>query len=181
MSLVGKCRPPIPKLPLRQASRFPFVSTRCSASPWTRTARFAWGEVGLEDAKSDQTWASKHWMPDLSVGIGTWRHDGGIQDFYGNLIKSDYSSALAGLEIAGRYDWKEILLRRVEAEHRVWRQRADVSKLSSENLLEAATTYIDLLGSHTGIVFWLETEIRLRDLLEQARTWPRSMKACTSK
>jgi outer membrane protein TolC len=123
----------------------------------------------LEDAETDQVWASKHWMPDLSIGMGAWRHDGGIQDFYGNLIKSDYTSALAGVEITGKYDWKEILLRRVEAERRVWQQRADVSKLSSENLLDATTAYVDLLSARTGVVVSIDTEIRLRDLLEQTR------------
>lgn len=122
----------------------------------------------VEDAQTDQKWADKHWLPDLSVGIGTWRHDGGIQDFQGNLIKSDYSSALAGLEIVGKYDWKEVLFRRVEAERRVWQQKGDLSKLTSENLLDASTTYIDWLAARSGAVSSKETEVQLKDLLKQA-------------
>src|SRR6516162_4870439 len=123
----------------------------------------------LEDAALDQRSASKHWLPDLSVGLGTYRHDGGIQDFEGNLVRSHYGSSLAGLELTGKYDWKEHLYRRVEAQRRVWQQKGEVSKLTSENLLEAASTYIGLLAARSGVAVSLETEIRLQDLLEQTK------------
>jgi outer membrane protein TolC len=119
----------------------------------------------LEDAAVDQQWASKHWLPDLSVGLGSYRHDGGIQDFEGNLVRSHYGSSLAGLELTGKYDWKEHLYRRVEAERRVWQQKGEVSKLTSENLLEASSTYIGLLAARSGVAVSLDTEIRLQDLL----------------
>jgi outer membrane protein TolC len=122
----------------------------------------------LDDAATDQQWASKRWLPDLSVGIGAYRHDGGIQDFQGNLIRSNYGSTLAGLEVTGKYDWKEVLFRRVEAERRVWQQKGELSKLTSENLLEASTTYVGLLAARSGIAVSLDTEIRLNDLLKQA-------------
>lgn len=123
----------------------------------------------LEDAETDQEWASKHWLPDLSIGMGAARHEGGIQDFQGNLIRSSYGSAIAGLEFSGRYDWKEILYRKVEAERRVWQQRGELSKLTSENLLDASTTYVDLLAARTGVAISNETEAKLRDLLEQTK------------
>jgi outer membrane protein TolC len=122
----------------------------------------------VADAETDQEWADKRWLPELSVGIGAWSHEGGIQDFQGNLIRSNYSSALAGLEIGGKYDWKELLFRRVEAERRVWQQKGELSKLTSDNLLDASTTYIDLLSAQTGIIISQETEVRLKELLEQA-------------
>lgn len=122
----------------------------------------------LADAETDQQWANKIWLPDLSTGMAAYRHDGGIQDFKGNVIRSDYSSAIAGLEITGRYDPKEILFRRLEAERKVWTQKGELSKLTSDNLLDASTTYIDLLSARTGIVVSQETEQRLKELLEQA-------------
>jgi outer membrane protein TolC len=121
----------------------------------------------LDDAEVDRDSANKHWLPDLSVGMGTWRHDGGIQDFQGNLLRSDYSSALGGVEVTGKYDWKEILLRRVEAERRLWQQKGELSKLTSENLLDAATTYVSLVAARSGIAISIETEARLKDLLDQ--------------
>ena len=122
----------------------------------------------VEDAQTDQQWANKHWMPDLSVGIGVYRHEGGIQDFQGNLVRSSYGSALGGLEVSGKYDWKELLIRRVEAERRVWQQKGDLSKLNSETLLDASTTYVSLLSARSGVAISLETEIRLKDLLDQS-------------
>jgi outer membrane protein TolC len=122
----------------------------------------------VEDSQTDQQWANKHWLPDLSVGIGVYRHEGGIQDFQGNLLRSSYGSALAGLEVSGTYDWKVILLRRVEAERKVWQQRGELSKLNSETLLDAASTYISMLSARTGVVVSLETEAKLKNLLEQS-------------
>ena len=125
--------------------------------------------IRVEEAMTDQYWANKHWLPDLSVGIGAWRHDGGIQDFQGNLIRSNYSSVLPGVEFSGRYDWKDGLVRRVEAERRVWQQKAELSKLTSENLLDAASTYVGILAARSGIAISMETEVRLKDLLEQTQ------------
>jgi outer membrane protein TolC len=122
----------------------------------------------VEEAFNDQELARKHWLPDLSVGMSTWRHEGGIQDFYGNLVKSSYGGDFAGLELSGKYDWKETLFRRVEAERRYWQQQGELSKLTNENLLDASSTYIDLLASRTGIAISLETEVRLNNLLRQA-------------
>ncbi len=123
----------------------------------------------LADAETDQDWATKHWLPDLSAGMAVFHHDGGIPDFYGNLLNTSYNTAFAGLEITGKYDPKELLLRRLEAERRVWTQKGELSKLTSENLLDASTSYIDLLSARTGIVVSMETEGRLRELLEQAK------------
>ncbi len=123
----------------------------------------------VEDAMSDQHWASKHWLPDLSIGIGAWRHDGGIQDFQGNLLRSSYTSALGGLEFTGKYDWKEVLVKRVEAERSVWQQKAELSKLTSENLLDAASTYVGILAARSGVAISAETEGRLKELLDQTK------------
>jgi outer membrane protein TolC len=123
----------------------------------------------LTAAETDQEWANKRWLPDLSAGIAAYHHDGGIQDFQGNIVRSTYNSAIPGLEVTGKYDPKELLYRRVEAERQVWTQKGDLSKLTSENLLDASTTYIDLLSARTGVVVSLETEGRLRELLEQAK------------
>jgi len=120
----------------------------------------------VEDALTDKEWASKHWIPDLFVGIGAYRHDGGIQDFQGNLLRSHYGNAFGGLELSGKYDWKQVLVRRVEAERRVWQQKGELSRLNNETLLDASTTYIGLLAARSGIAVSLETEMRLKDLLD---------------
>jgi outer membrane protein TolC len=174
----GYENPPAPERP-QYLPTFPADAETAQAIPISldtvlRLAQDQNGQVRLarmklEDAAVDQEWASKHWLPDLSVGLGTYRHDGGIQDFEGNLIRSHYGSSLAGLELTGKYDWKEHLYRRVEAQRRVWQQKGEVSKLTSENLLEAASTYIGLLAARSGVAVSLETEIRLQDLLNLTR------------
>lgn len=123
----------------------------------------------LDAAADDHQWAKKHWLPDLSVGIAAYRHDGAIQDFEGNILRTHYSNALAGLEVSGKYDWQEHLFRKVEAERRVWQQKGELSKLTSENLLDASTTYVSLLAARSGVAISLETEIRLKDLLDQTK------------
>jgi outer membrane protein TolC len=42
----------------------------------------------LEEAFAQQELAAKKWLPDLSVGTAYYRHEGGIQDFNGQLIRS---------------------------------------------------------------------------------------------
>jgi outer membrane protein TolC len=121
----------------------------------------------VQEAFTDQEWANKHWLPDISVGMAYWRHEGGIQDFQGNLLNTSYGGAFGGLEMRGQYDWKEVLVRRVEAERKLWQQKGELSKLTSENLLEATTTYIDLMAAQTGVVISKETEARLNELLTQ--------------
>ncbi|MBI1832258.1 MAG: TolC family protein [Planctomycetes bacterium] len=123
----------------------------------------------LDDASREHQSAARHWLPDLSVGIAAYRHDGGIQDFEGNLLRTRYGSALAGLEFTGKYDWKEHLYRRVEAERRVWQQKGELSRLASETLLDATSTYVGLLAARSGIAISLEMEIRLKDLLDQSK------------
>jgi outer membrane protein TolC len=127
----------------------------------------------VDEAFADQEAALKHWLPDLSVGMSTWRHDGGIQDFQGNLLNTHYGGAFGGLELNGKYDWKEILVRRVEAERKFWQQKGELSKLTSENMLDASSTYIDLLSARTGILISQEIETRLNDLLQQAEALAR--------
>ena len=136
----------------------------------------------LADAETDQEWANKFWLPDLSAGMAAYHHDGGIQDFQGNVVRSTYNSAIAGLEITGKYDPKEILFRRVEAERQVWAQKGELSKLTSENLLDASTTYIDLLSARTGIVVSEETEVSpCRNCSSRPRPWRRSIRARASR
>ena len=123
----------------------------------------------LDDAARDHHAAARHWLPDISVGIAAYRHDGGIQDFDGNLLRTRFTNALAGLELAGKYDWKEHLYRRVETERRVWQQKGELSKLTSETLLDATSTYIGLLAARSGIAVSVELEVRLKDLLDQSK------------
>jgi outer membrane protein TolC len=122
----------------------------------------------LSEAEVGEELARKGWLPQIYVGMGYYRHEGGIQDFFGNLIHSSYGSMLAGTEIQGCLDPRDVAFRRVDAERKVWQQRGELSKLTSENLLDAASTYIDLLAARASESLAVTIEKQLTDLLVQA-------------
>ena len=123
----------------------------------------------VEEACARQSLADQHWLPEISVGPSFYRHEGGIQDFNGNLVRSSYGSVFGGVEIRGKLDLREQHVRRIEAERNLVQRRGDLTKLSSEELLAAASVYVDTLAARTGEAVARETEDRLADILVQAR------------
>lgn len=122
----------------------------------------------LGAAQAGQDLARLAWVPQISAGPSYYRHEGGIQDFQGNLVHSSYGSILAGVELRGRLDPRDIAFQRVDAERKVWQQHGELSKLTSEMLLDAAGTYLDLLTARAGEALALEMEKLLTDVLAQA-------------
>jgi outer membrane protein TolC len=125
--------------------------------------------VRLQEAFVDQSLAHKRWLPDLFVGTTYNRHEGGIQDFQGNLIHSSYGAVLGGMQVSSTLDPRDVLLKGVEAQRKIWQQKGELSKLTSDNLLDAATTYIDLLAGRAGEAVSRVAEERLEVLLTQTR------------
>jgi outer membrane protein TolC len=123
----------------------------------------------LREAYADQDLAKSAWLPTVSAGTAYYRHEGGIQDFQGNLIQSSYGSMLAGVEVAGRLDPREAVFAQVNAERKVWQQKGELSRVSSETLLDAATTYIDLLTARSGEAITRRTLKDEEEMLAQAR------------
>jgi hypothetical protein len=58
---------------------------------------------------------------------------------------------------------------KVNAERKLWQQRAELSKTIAENVLEAAGTYVDLLTAQTGRAIAVQTEKDLQPLLARSR------------
>jgi outer membrane protein TolC len=128
------------------------------------------GKIGLareqlREAFAGQDLAAKAWLPDMFLGTSYYRHDGGIQDFQGNLLNSSFGSLFAGVELRGQLDLRNAVFQRIDAERKVWQQRGELSKLTSENLLDAASTYVDLLAARTGEAVALELQDKMRGLL----------------
>jgi outer membrane protein TolC len=123
----------------------------------------------VDEALLRQETAQHHWLPELTVGPSYYRHDGGIQDFNGNLVNSSYGSTFVGGEIRGKLDLREVAIKRIEAERSLVQRQGELSKLSSEQLLDAASTYVDLLTARTAELVSRETERRLEDILIHAR------------
>ena len=124
--------------------------------------------VKLEEARAGVDLARYAWLPQVQVGAAYYRHEGGIQDFQGNLVRSSYGSLFGGLEVRGRLDPRDVAFQRVDAERKLWQQKGELSKLTSEHLLDAASTYIDFLAARAGEGSAIRTEKHLTDLLEQA-------------
>ena len=124
----------------------------------------------LQEAFARQDLAAKKWLPELTIGTAYYRHEGGIQDFDGQFIHSSYGSLFAGLEMRGKLDLRETAYQRIDAERKVWQQKGELSKLTSETLLDAAGTYVDVLAAGTSAVVSLESEKRLADLAVLTQT-----------
>ena len=129
----------------------------------------------LREAFANQELAEKAWLPDLWIGTGWYRHDGGIADFEGNLLRSSFGTMFAGAELNGRMDLREATYRKVQASRQVWQQRAKVSKLSAEALLEASSTYVDMMAARAAESIAVQIESHLRELLDQASTLAKTM------
>lgn len=119
----------------------------------------------VEEACAEKALAATCWLPDVYVGLSYWRHEGGIQNEDGSFLHSSFGSLFAGLELAGRLDLKRAVYERVSAQRRVWQERGQLSKVTSEILLEATEAYIDLLAARTGEAIVAEQEKDLQDLL----------------
>jgi outer membrane protein TolC len=128
------------------------------------------GQVAIARAKLAEAFAqrdvaAKAWLPDLWVGTSYYRHEGGIQDFNGSLVRSSFGSLFGGAEIHGRFDLREAVFQRVDAERKIWQQKGELSRLTSENLLDATSTYVDLLAARAGEALALGLRKNLQDLL----------------
>lgn len=124
----------------------------------------------VAEAYAEQDLAAKRWLPEWSVGMGWWRHDGGIQDFFGNLLETHYQGAFAGMELRGKLDVRDAIFQRLEAERRVRQQQGELSRFNAEQLLEAATTYVDLLAAQGAATIAFEAEAKLQRVLTQAKS-----------
>lgn len=123
----------------------------------------------VREAYAEQNLAQTAWLPAVNVGTAYYRHEGGIQLQEGPLIRSSTGALLGGVEIAGRIDPREAAFQKINAERKVWQQKGDLSRISSEVLLEAATTYIDLLTARTAEAAARQLLADEEEVLAQAR------------
>jgi outer membrane protein TolC len=134
-----------------------------------QNSQLALAREKLNEASAQQAVADLAWLPNIYLGTAYWRHEGGIQDFEGNLIHSSYGGIFAGTKIEVEFDPKDAAFQRVNASRQVWQRRGELSKITSETLLEAATTYIDLLLARTSEAIAVQLEKNEAELLKSAR------------
>lgn len=93
--------------------------------------------------------AKSRWLPDLFIGMGYWRHAGGIQLQEGPLVTSDTGAYSNWLQLNAEYDPRDFAFRQIDAARKLWQQRGELQKISYEQLLDAASTYIDLIAAYS--------------------------------
>jgi outer membrane protein TolC len=123
----------------------------------------------LQEAFANKALAAKSWLPEILVGPSYYRHEGGISNEDGTLTRSSFGALFAGMELDGRLDLREATYRKVDAERKVWQQRGELSRMTSDNLLDAATTYVDLLTARSAEALALEVQGNMSRLLDQAK------------
>jgi outer membrane protein TolC len=124
----------------------------------------------VNEAFANKALADKAWLPEIDVGVSYYRHEGGIQDVDGQFFHSSFGSLFGGLELHGKLDLREAVFLKIDAERKIWQQKGELSRLSSENLLDAANTYIDLLTARSGEMISLDAEQKIRKALEKAKS-----------
>jgi outer membrane protein TolC len=124
----------------------------------------------VNEAFANKALADKAWLPDIDVGVSYYRHEGGIQDVDGQFFHSSFGSLFGGLELHGKLDLREAVFLKIDAERKIWQQKGELSRLSNENLLDAANSYIDLLTARSGEIISLDAEQKIRKVLEKAKS-----------
>jgi outer membrane protein TolC len=76
---------------------------------------------------------------------------------------------IAGADLAAVYDPRAAAFAKLDAARRTWQQKGEMRKVTTEVLLDAAGTYIDLLAAHTGLAIARGLDGDLKSLHERAQ------------
>jgi outer membrane protein TolC len=134
-----------------------------------QNAQVALARERVSEAYAQKDVAGLAWLPDLFVGTGFWRHEGGIQNEDGTLTHSSTGALFTGTEINAQLNLRKIAFEQVNAERNAWQQKGELSRITSETLLEASETYIDLLSAYEGRELAKAAVKEIEDLLKRAK------------
>jgi outer membrane protein TolC len=132
-------------------------------------AQIALARERVNEACLEQDIASKAWLPNVTAGVAYYRHEGGIQDFDGTLVRSSYGFLFPGIELNASVNLRDITYQRVSAERKLAINRGELTKVTTEVMLEASSTYIDLLSARTGEAISRDLEKLQEEQLERAK------------
>jgi outer membrane protein TolC len=129
--------------------------------------RLARAKVGVAFAEREA--AKNRWLPDLFVGVGYWRHSGGIQLQEGPLVTSDTGAYSNWLQLNAEYNPREVAFRQVDAARKFWQNQGELKKITYEQILDAASTYIDLLAAHSARAVAAQLEKSAQEILDEVQ------------
>jgi outer membrane protein TolC len=122
----------------------------------------------LAASETEKHLADLSWLPDIHAGVAYYRHEGGIQNEDGTLTHSSFGSLFPGADLTARLDLRDSMYKRINAERQVWQQEHELSRITSETLLEAASTYIDLLTARTTEAEFKRIEAKENEVVKRA-------------
>jgi outer membrane protein TolC len=161
--------PPVP-LPATAAGRkeVPITLDAVLRLAEGQNPRIALAREKLAESQHAGECACSAWMPQAYAGIAYYRHEGGIQNEDGTLTHSSTGAVFPGVQLQTSWDLRERTFQRIDAERKGWQSKGELSQVTNEVLLDAATTYIDLLTARRGEAITREMEASERKLLAWA-------------
>jgi outer membrane protein TolC len=123
----------------------------------------------VREALAEKNIADMSWLPRVDIGTVYYRHEGGIANENGTLTHSSFGTFFGGLELTSRLDLREVVYQKVNAERLLWQQRGELRRITSETLLDAANTYVDLLAARTAETIAVSLQKDVQDLLTRAQ------------
>jgi outer membrane protein TolC len=154
-------KPPPPVVPITLDTVFRVAEQQ---NPKVRLAR-----EKVNGACAEEDVAHYAWLPHLYVGPSYWRHEGGIQNPDGTFVHSSNGAAWGGTEVVGQLDVHEMAYQRVQASREVWQNKTELSQVTSEQLMDATQSYIDLLAARSGELVALGVLEKLENLLTRLK------------
>jgi outer membrane protein TolC len=133
----------------------------------SHNARVGLARARVAEACAANCLASKNWLPNLYVGTTYYRHEGGISLEDGTLLHSSFGVLFGGIDINSKLDIRELTYQRIVAERSFWQEKAELSQVTYETLVDATATYIDMVSARTAELIALDIEKELQNLLPQ--------------
>jgi outer membrane protein TolC len=133
-----------------------------------QNSQIALARARVEEASAESGIAAISWLPRFDIGTAYYRHEGGIATEEGFLVHSSFGTFFGGVELTGRLDLREAVYNKVNAERLLWQQKGELRRITTETLLDAAGTYVDLLAARTGEAIANAMQKDLQDLQVRA-------------
>lgn len=118
-------------------------------------------------------------LPKITAGTAYYRHEGGIQNPDGTFVRSSFGAFYPGVDLRTELNMSDQVFQRVNAERKQWQQKGDISKVTSDVLLEAAVTYLDLLTARRAAAVAQELELKVEALQKRAEDLRKSDQSTT--
>ncbi|MFO0877110.1 MAG: TolC family protein [Gemmataceae bacterium] len=163
-----------PALEQSQAKELPITLDAVLRLAELHNPRLGLAREKLHESQMTMAQGSIGWLPSVHAGIAYYRHEGGIQDFNGRLIHSSTGAVYPALQVASELDLREGVFQLIDLERRIWQQKAELSQVNNEVLLDAGLTYVDLLTARRGESIAVELERHERKLLDRAEKLAKS-------